>query len=95
MPNDKPAIVAEEAQKAAAVAKEAADIAAGLPGIPHRAVVLHVIAGVGVAAGAVVAISTLGVVPGILASAGAVTAYIIGWLNPSPQAVSAFGASAK
>ena len=95
MPNDKPAVIAEKAQEAAAIAKEAAAAVHAVPGVPHKGVVLHVIAGVGVAAGAVVAISTLGVVPGIVASLGAVTAYILGWYNPTPTAVAQFGTGAK
>lgn len=95
MPNDKPSVVAEQAQQAAAIAKEAAAAIDAVPGVPSKGILLHVIAGVGVAAGAVVAITTLGVVPGIIASLGGVTAYVLGWLNPTPTAVAQFGTGAK
>lgn len=95
MTNDKPGIVAQGAQQAAAIAKEASDTLSAIPGVPNKGIVLHVIAGVGVAAGAVVAITTLGGVPGVVASLGAVAAYVVGWLNPTPTAVAQFGQSAK
>lgn len=95
MPNDKPAVIAEEAQKAAAIAKEAADAIAAVPGLPQKSIVLHALAGVGVAAGAVTAIMTMGVVPGVIASLGGVTLYILGWINPTPTAVAQFGTGAK
>ena len=93
--NDKPSVVAQQAQQAAAVAAQAAAVIDSVPGVPSKGIILHVLAGVGVAAGSVVAIATLGVVPGIVASLGAVTAYAIGWLNPTPTAVAQFGTGAK
>ena len=93
--NDKPSIVAQQAQQAAAIADEAAKALGAVPGVPNKGIVLHVLAGVGVAAGAVTAIATLGVVPGIIASLGGVTMYVLGWLNPSPTAVAQFGTNAK
>ena len=95
MPNDKPAIIAQQAQQAAAIAKEAADTVDAIPGLPSKALILHILGGVTVAAGAITAIATLGIGPGIAIAAGGVATYIIGWINPSPAAVKSFGAGAK
>jgi small-conductance mechanosensitive channel len=92
---DKPSIVARDAQQAVAAAKQATDIVDSIPGLPSKALILHILGGVTVAAGAVTAIATLGVGPGLAIAAGGVATYIIGWINPSPAAVSKFGASAK
>ena len=83
------------AQQAADAAKQAESVVSAVPGLPNKAIILHVLGGVTVVAGAVTAVVTLGVVPGLIAAAGGVTAYIIGWLNPTPAAVSSFGQSAK
>ena len=95
MPNDKPAVVAEKAQEAAAIAKEAAAAVDATPGIPHKGVILHILGGVVLAGGAATAIATLGLVPGLIATGGGLAAYIIGWFNPTPAAVGQFGTSAK
>ena len=53
MPNDKPAVIAEKAQKAAAIAKEAAAAVDAVPGLPNKAIILHILGGVAVVGGAV------------------------------------------
>ena len=95
MPNDKPAIVAEEAQKAAAIAKEAAAAVDAVPGLPNKAIILHILGGVAVVGGAVATALTAGTVPAIVAGCVGVATYIIGWLNPTPTAVGQFGTGAK
>jgi len=93
--NDKPSIVAQQAQQAAAIAKQASEVIASVPGVPNKGIVLHVLAGVGIVAGGIVAVATMGVVPGIIATLGAITTYVMGWLNPTPTAVAQYGQGAK
>jgi preprotein translocase subunit SecF len=93
--NDKPAVVARDAAQAAEIAKEAAAAVSAIPGLPNKAVILHVLGGVAVIGTAVGAALTAGTVPAIIAGCVGVATYIIGWLNPTPAAVANFGTSAK
>ena len=95
MPNDKPAVIAEKAQEAAAIAKEAAAAVDAVPGLPNKAIILHILGGVAVVGGAVATALTAGTVPAIVAGCVGVATYIIGWLNPTPTAVGQFGTGAK
>jgi hypothetical protein len=95
MTGDKPSVIAQQAQQAAAIAKEAADAVDSIPGVPQKAIIIHILSGVGVVAGAITSIATLGIGPGLALSAGGIALYVLGWLNPTPAAVSKFGASAK
>ena len=93
--NDKPGIVARDAAQAAEIANQAAAAVSTIPGVPNKGVILHVLGGVAVVGTAVATAITAGTVPAIIAGVVGVTTYIIGWLNPTPTAVSQFGQSAK
>ena len=102
MPNDKPSIVAQDAQHAAAVAKQVVSVAAqanaaanALPPSSTRNTVLKVLAGVATVGGIVATALTAGTVPAIVGGAVSVTVYVLGLLHPTPQAVAAFGSQAK
>lgn len=97
--NDKPAIVAEQAQQAAAyaakmaqAAQEAADLVNTTPGTtPTKTIVLRILGGVATVGGIVATALTAGTVPAIVAGAVGIATYVTGLLQPSPAAVSKFG----
>lgn len=97
--NDKPSIVAQQAQQAAAVAADAAAkteaAVDALPPSATRNTVLKVLATVGLAAGIVTAAATGGVVAAVGVGVPGLVGLIAAWLHPSPQAVTAFGSAAK
>lgn len=94
MPIDKPSVV-ETAKQVAYATQQAEQALSATPGVPQKAVIIHVLTGVGIASGILVTALTLGTVPAIVGGIGAVSAYIAGWINPSPAAVSSFGTAAK
>ncbi len=100
---DKPVISAQQAQQAAAVAHQigaaAAEASTAIAAVPGtystKTIALRVLGGLGTAAGIVVAALTLPVGAAIATGIGLASTYLIGLHQPSPAAVSNFGASAK
>lgn len=90
--NDKPSIVARDAQEA--VAKTAAAVEA-LPPSAARNNLLKVLTTVGGVASIVAAAATGGVSAAIEVGVPVVVGIVSAWYHPTPQAVTAFGANAK
>ena len=100
---DKPIIGITAAQQAAASAKQIANAAEAaqtainaVPGAwPRKNIVLAVLSGVGVAAGAVVAVATMGIAAALPVVIPAVVTYVGGLYSASPTATAKFGTAAK
>jgi hypothetical protein len=90
--NDKPSIVARDAQ--AATAKATAAIEA-LPPSAARNNLLKVLTTVGGVASIVAAAATGGVSAAIEVGVPVVVGIVSAWYHPTPTAVTAFGANAK
>ena len=103
MPIDKPIVGINAAQQAAATAQQVANAAeaaqtalTAVPGAwPKKNIILAVLSGVGVAAGAVTAIATMGVSAGLMVAIPAVVTYVGGLYSASPTATAKFGTAAK
>jgi hypothetical protein len=101
--NDKPIVGITAAQQAAATAQQVANAAeaaqtalTAVPGdVPQKNLLLKVLGGTVVVAGAVVAFATMGIVPAIVVVVPSVTGYIAGLYQASPAAVAKFGSAAK
>ena len=99
---DKPVIEAEKAQQAAAIAREAAaaanqagQVVGALPDSSTKNTLLKVLGAVGVIGTITATALSAGTVPAIIVGVASTATYLAGLFHPSPQAISAFGASAK
>jgi len=82
---DKPAIVARDAQEAAALAKQAQDAVQSVPGtFPAKDTVLKVLGAIGVVGGTVATALTAGTLPAIIAGGAALATYFAGLFHTAP-----------
>lgn len=83
--NDKPSIVARDAQEAAAAAKQAADGLSALPTSPTRDTLLKVLGGVTTVGGIVATALIAGTVPAFVAGGVGIVTWLAGLFHTTPS----------